>query len=314
MDKECTAELVYYDGPPPKRTESPEIFGCQKSTGGPALPRPRSQLLVVGGGPAGVAAATSAARSGTRVVLAERNCQLGGQLALAGYTMANRLLWQQWLSWAQAELTAQAVDVRLNTTITEDDCAHFERVILATGARPMDSPPLNGGPYAVLSAYAAVSRPAPLTGGTVLVVDQGHEWPAVDAAEVLATHGYAVTLVTEAATPGALLSQDEQEAYARRLAALYVRVRPHHKLLIPPGGRSYVLCDTASGQTRPLAENVGTIVIAPKRAPDTELWQRLRHRSPQVQCIGDAITPRSVEDAIADGSQAGMNSRQWSPV
>ncbi|WP_433456412.1 FAD-dependent oxidoreductase (plasmid) [Streptomyces sp. CA-142005] len=315
MDRECKAEVGFYDEPPPEHTKGSEIFGHpKKSAKYPALPREHGQLLVVGGGPAGVAAATAAARSGARVVLAERSRRLGGQLALVGHTVANRLLWQRWLGWAQAELTAEAVDVRLNTTITEDDCAHFERVILATGARPMDPATLNGGPYAVLSAYTAISRPAPLTGGSVLVIDHGHEWPAVDAAEVLATHGYAVILATEAATPGALLSQEEQEAYARRLAALYVRVLPHHQLLIPSGGEPYMLRDMASGQARPLADNVGTIVIASKRVPDTDLWQRLRYRSPHVQRIGDAMTPRCVQDAIADGRQAVMSSHRSNRV
>ncbi|MDF2616230.1 MAG: pyridine nucleotide-disulfide oxidoreductase [Sedimentibacter sp.] len=40
----------------------------------------QAELLIIGGGPAGLCAAISAASSGASVLLAERNKNLGGQL------------------------------------------------------------------------------------------------------------------------------------------------------------------------------------------------------------------------------------------
>lgn len=258
-------------------------------------------LLVVGGGPAGVAAATTAAHRGIRVVLAEQHAQLGGQLALAGRTMAHRHLWQRWLRWAQLELAAASVDVRLNERITDSDCSGFGRVVIATGARPAPAVRIPGK-FAVLGSWTAITRPAPLTGGSVLVSAQDREWSGLDAAEVLATHGYAVTLLSEDASIGSRLRHAERASYEKRLTALSVNVLPGHKLVLPPECAEPVLHDTGTGEVRPIPRNVGSIVVAAERIPNDTLWKRTHPVHPCVVRVGDALTPRSFEEAITEGS------------
>src|SRR5690606_37358381 len=60
-------------------------------------------LLVVGGGPAGLAAALSAARAGASVVLAEQDFRLGGQLRSNGQVVGGQA-GLDWIAAAEAEL------------------------------------------------------------------------------------------------------------------------------------------------------------------------------------------------------------------
>ena len=53
-------------------------------------PQAGSRVLVVGGGPAGLAAAVAAGRAGAAVTLVEAGAALGGQFALAGRAPAHR--------------------------------------------------------------------------------------------------------------------------------------------------------------------------------------------------------------------------------
>ncbi|MEV6317358.1 FAD-dependent oxidoreductase [Streptomyces sp. NPDC051776] len=262
--------------------------------------RPR-RLLVVGGGPAGVAAATAGARVGYSVILAESTDRLGGQLVLAGSSAARRTLWQRWLGWAHTELQSRAVDVRMNTTVKAEDCSGYDRVVIATGARaghPVRVP----GRAVTLDAWTAIARPSPLI-GSVLVLDREGEWSALDAAEILATHGYAVTLATASETPGHWLRRCEQDAFRTRLTALGVRVLPRQELVIPSATSPAVIRHVHSGRTHPLDSRLGAIVVAAARAPESHLWSRLRGR-PGIVRVGDAVAPRTLEDAIIDGTRS----------
>jgi len=71
-------------------------------------------VLVVGAGPAGLAATLAAARTGARVILAEQDAEVGGALlGLAGETISGKPA-LDWVAAARAEL-AESADVRILT-------------------------------------------------------------------------------------------------------------------------------------------------------------------------------------------------------
>lgn len=73
-------------------------------------------VLVIGGGPAGLAAATAAAACGARVVLCEQDRLLGGQLCFETATIGDSAAWE-WASRTASRLAAaENVDVLANTT------------------------------------------------------------------------------------------------------------------------------------------------------------------------------------------------------
>ncbi len=87
-------------------------------------------VLVVGGGPAGIAAALAAARSGARVILADEQAEIGGSLlAETGARIDGQPAWD-WLAAARAELEGMA-NVRLLPRTTAIGYYHQNMVGLA---------------------------------------------------------------------------------------------------------------------------------------------------------------------------------------
>lgn len=98
-------------------------------------PRTTRRLAVVGGGPAGMAAAVTLAERGHQVVLFEAASRLGGQFALAE-RVPGKEEYAGTSAYFGRRLSELGVDVRLGTRATAADLRGFEAVVLATGVRP----------------------------------------------------------------------------------------------------------------------------------------------------------------------------------
>ncbi len=137
----------------------------------------RRRILVVGGGPAGLAAARAAAERGHDVTLREQIGWLGGQLRLAGAAPGRHTFDRLADDLAAAAERAGARLVtgsRVDRALLEVEAPRF--VILATGARPAD-PGLPGEGPAVVQAWdvlrgrARVGRRAVVVGGNAVGVE-----------------------------------------------------------------------------------------------------------------------------------------------
>ncbi|MEV6841720.1 FAD-dependent oxidoreductase, partial [Streptomyces sp. NPDC051133] len=252
----------------------------------------RKNVLVVGGGPAGVAAATAAARAGCRVVLAEATNCLGGQLAVAGFTMLRRDRLRVWMAEACQDLRAGAVEVRLNTTVRVDGIGAYDHVVLATGAAPRAWPGMPPDQMVVVDAWTAIMRPSPLP-AAVVIVDLEGEWSAAEAAITLATHGHAVTVVTAATAVAHRLSHPEQLFYEERLLEMGVRVLTSTAVKVVPGRSRPILHNFLTGRNSSLPPYVGAFVIASPRVPRARLWTEIQ-TSHCVTRVGDAVFPRAL--------------------
>ena len=144
-------------------------------------------IAVVGGGPAGLATAVTAASRGHQVVLFERRSELGGQFNYAR-KIPGKEEFNETLRYYRGMLTKYAVEVRLNTTATAQTLAGFDEVVLATGVQPRELS-LPGYDHASVLSYAEAIESPDRVGRRVAVIGAGGI--GFDVAELLAHQGHA---------------------------------------------------------------------------------------------------------------------------
>jgi NADPH-dependent 2,4-dienoyl-CoA reductase/sulfur reductase-like enzyme len=250
------------------------------------------RVVVVGAGPAGVAAAVEAAAHGDSVVVLDRAAEVGGQLRLAGRAPAHGELWRRWRSNSARQLADPRIELRLGSEVDAASLVDPDVVVLATGARPFVP---DWAAVESVDSWSAIANPARLA-GPVLVADWGGGWEGLDAAEVLARHGLEVTLACAAPCPGHTLHQYQRNLYLARLDDAGVAILHHTE--VTGGGLRHLF----SGRASPLPQ-VATIVYAHGREPEDELWAQLEGQPGRVRA-GDVLGPRSAEEATLEGVTA----------
>jgi sarcosine oxidase subunit alpha len=137
------------------------LAGLGKAPGRCDLPAPswehaHCDVLVAGAGPAGLAAALSAARNGARVVLAEREPLVGGELEFEAATIEGRNA-GEWTCAALGELSRLGARVLTDTTLvggsTGEMVLHTEPAGMAGAARMIKIRPIS-----LVVATGAVER------------------------------------------------------------------------------------------------------------------------------------------------------------
>ncbi|WP_370248411.1 FAD-dependent oxidoreductase [Nocardioides sp.] len=131
----------------------------------------KAAVAVVGGGPAGLAAATAAAERGFAVTLFEAGPQLGGQFRLA-MAVPGKEDFAETLRYFTRRLEVLGVDVRLNTRADDAALAGFDDVVLATGVTPR-VPAIEGIDHPKVLSYADVLSGRAVPGRRVAVIGAG---------------------------------------------------------------------------------------------------------------------------------------------
>ncbi len=144
------------------------------------------KLAVVGAGPAGLTAATTAAERGHEVTLFESAGEIGGQFNVAKQIPGKEEFFET-LRYFKHQLEKTGVALKLNHSVKLEDLnkSDFDEIIIATGIVPR-KPPIEGVDHPKVLNYLEVLKEKKAVGDKVAVIGAGGI--GFDVSEFL-THG-----------------------------------------------------------------------------------------------------------------------------
>ena len=149
----------------------------------------KKNVVVVGGGIAGLEAARVLAVKGHTVTLVEKSDRLGGQINLASMPPRKSEILRG-VKYYEKVLPQLHVDIRMNTVMSNEELNGYDEVIIAAGAHNMDLPmPVENSN--VVSAWDVLEGKE-VTGKCVIL---GGGLVGAETAEYLANKGHEVTIV-----------------------------------------------------------------------------------------------------------------------
>jgi dimethylamine/trimethylamine dehydrogenase len=289
-----------------RRGWHPEIIAPKKS---------EEEILVVGGGPAGLEAARALGQRGYRVTLTEARRELGGRV-LHESALPGLIEWRRVVDWRLTQLEKMKnVEMYRSSPMTASDILEsgIPNVLIATGAayrrdgigRTLWKPISGHDQKHVFTPDDIFSGKSP--SGQVIIYDDDHYILGGLLAELCAQNSCRVTLVT----PAPLVSYWtqftlEQERVEQRLRSLGVTLLPRHTLA-RIGADSVSVIDGISNAEAVLPSE--SIILVTDRIPNDGLYRELQPALAEgklhsLRIIGDAEAPNLIAQAVFSGHLA----------
>lgn len=131
------------------------------------------KIAVIGAGPAGLAAATSAASRGHKVTLFDAASEVGGQFNLAKKIPGKEEFYET-LRYFSVQIEKHGVELQLNTRVSVEvlNSSDFDEVVIATGIKPR-TPNIPGVDHKKVVSYIDVLKNNKEIGRKVAVIGAG---------------------------------------------------------------------------------------------------------------------------------------------
>ncbi len=258
-------------------------------------------LVIVGAGPGGLAAAWTAAACGHHVTVLEKNSTFGGQVLFAAVPPAKHDLNRA----MQAYMTLgkkYGVDYRFNTEATEETIMALnpDAVLLATGGTPIE-------PKFAAEEGVTTVRAIDLLGGKVLCGDNvlviGGGLVGLETAEFVVSQNRRASVVEMAPTVGGEMDYDVRYFTTEYLEEGKVDINVNTKVekLTADGA----VCSTPDGEK--VFKGYDQIVVAIGTRPNNPLEEKLEGKV-QTFVVGDAKqAPRNIVYAVHEAVAAVMS-------
>ena len=256
-------------------------------------------VLVIGGGPAGMEAAIVAAQKGHRVTIYERQSQLGGKLNPAAIPPGKEEI-RPLIDFFVYQIQKLGINFELRK---EADAASIKQlkpdvIILAAGGIP-GIPPIHGvGRENVIFAEEVLSGAS--TGQRVVIIGGG--LVGCETAEFLAKQGKKITVIEMLDELAAGVGSSFKAGLIGRLSADGVTMMTgvNCKKIFAEG----VVVVARDGKEQPLPAD--TVVLAVGAKPDRRLLQEIKGLAPEIYPVGDCVEPRRILEAVSDGHRIGL--------
>ncbi len=266
----------------------------------PIPTRNRRNILIAGGGPAGMQAAITACERGHKVTLVEKSNRLGGLKYADNADFKANI--RRYRDMTAAKVSALPIDIRLNTTVTDELVAEVKPdvVIAAVGADPWALPvPGADGANVIFGAELKKDTPvgekAVVIGGGLIGCEEGI---------ALAREGHQVTI---------LEMQEELCPDCGRMHRLNVlhQIEVEPALDVATGFRCTGITaegvSAVSGQGEERLFPADTVIMcAGMRSRSAEV-ERLSKYAPEFYVVGDATRARQIGQATRDAYDAVIN-------
>jgi 2,4-dienoyl-CoA reductase-like NADH-dependent reductase (Old Yellow Enzyme family)/thioredoxin reductase len=263
----------------------------------------KKNVMVIGGGPAGMEVARVASLRGHDVSLYDKNSQLGGQLLLAAKPPGKqRILWIR--DYLATQLEKQGVKINMGVEVTPELIAEKrpEKIILASGAVPKGIDLLGNDTNKVIHAWDILSGDEKIEHQKVVIL--GGSMMACETAETLAAHGNDVSIVKM--RPGSYMAEDCEPTNRRGIMEFLQehqvhQITDHEFERVTASGVD--LTDKVSGE--PVSIEAQVIVIALGSKPERTLADALEAEGIEFNMIGDCCKPNNIKQAVYEGSLIG---------
>ncbi len=259
----------------------------------------QKKILVIGGGVAGLEAATITASRGHKVTLWEKDSALGGQLLLSVKPPYKEELGEI-LDYYEGQLEQLGVEVKLSKMGDKQAILDFgpDTVILATGSSGI-KPNIPGiSSDNVLMARELLQKEQE-TGDKVVIIGGGQV--GLEVAEFLAEKEKHVTVVE-------MLGEVGQDVAMLPKIPLMIRLRDYGvKILTNTKAKTIkqegIVVERLGKEELIKADN---IVISVGATPDNKLEAELKGIVPSLYSVGDCKTPGKMLDAIHESFKIGL--------
>lgn len=261
----------------------------------------QKNVLVIGGGPAGMKAAVTAALRGHTVTLAEKTDKLGGLLKFTDYDSlkVDLMRYKNHLIHMTQSLP---ITIEYNTEVTKEYVSekHPDAIIIAAGSTPI-TPRIPGIDLPSVKHATTVYRDLSIVGDSVVVIGGG--LVGCETGLFLAELGKAVTIVEMQDQIAPEANWMHKEGMMQAFAKQNITIVTGRKVVsILEDG---VTVADKNNETTVIASD--SVVYAISMRPNNQLVEELRDCAPFVRAVGDCVRARKVSPAIYEAYYAAVD-------